>query len=86
MTKLMGKVFRGILEFWIWFSLILWAALGGVGGYALGGFYRFTYVFPCIIGGLVLGFLITALWSGLVANFLVLCDNTQKLVDKKTSD
>jgi len=86
MTKLMGKIFRGLFEFWLWFSLILWAIMGGIGGYAMGGFYRNDYVIPCVIAGLILGFLVNALCGGLIAKFLIMCDNIQKLADRKASE
>jgi hypothetical protein len=83
MVKFVGKVFRGVFEVWLWLSLIIWVVLGGVGGFAIGGFHRSTYVFPGVIVGLILGFLITAVSGGLVAKFLEMCDNIQKLADEK---
>jgi biotin transporter BioY len=86
MVKLMGKAFRGVLEFWLWFSLILWIALGGIGGYVfsstIGSYYNSSKnILTGAIIGFILGFLVNALFFGLVAKFLILCDNIQKTAD-----
>jgi hypothetical protein len=83
------KAFRKFFEFWLWFNLIVCTAGGGVGFYFLTGsrsWYSGSYeanggfVFLGVLIGFVVGFMSNILAGGLIATFLNMDENIEKLL------
>jgi hypothetical protein len=85
MLEYFGKAFRTWFEVVLWILLIVFVIGGGILGYVLTP-YRGDHVNYIIIGVMLgggFGFISVILGGGLVANFLNMVDNIEKLVNKE---
>jgi len=88
MLNFVKKMYRKFFEFWLWFNLIVCTVSGGVGVFYLtrsydrySGAYKSNVglVFLGVIIGFVFGFMSDILFGGLIATFLNIDANLEKL-------
>jgi len=88
MLELIRSLFRGLYAIILWICLIACIIAGGIIGASMGGYYSDGHpIFGGFIG-LLIGFILNILGGGLVATFLNIDENLQKIaqnIDKNLS-
>jgi hypothetical protein len=81
MLDFVARAFRGWMNFILWIILIGSAIVGAVFGWNINGF-GFAFLF--LILGAFIGLIIVILAGGLIANFLNMVDNIEKIANNSS--